>query len=245
MAKVRRFVVPTLEGVLSGSELVLPVAEARHIRVLRMKVGDELQLNDPLGRVAAATIANDAEGALRVKVTLIQAADSVAASPRLVIASAWPKGKRAGFMVEKCAELGVDALVPLRFERSVVSKDEESEGLARLRRIAAEASKQCGRASVMEIMPEHSLAQFLTERASKGLTLWLNPRAETDLNQRLQTGAGVHDLALVVGPEGGFTPDEEQQLTQLHIKAVRIAQHVLRIETAAISAAALCRTFLT
>ena len=244
MAKVRRFVVPTLEGVLSGSELVLPVAEARHIRVLRMKVGDELQLNDPLGRVAAATIANDAEGALRVKVTSIQAADSRAASPRLVIASAWPKGKRAGFMVEKCAELGVDALVPLRFERSVVSKDEESEGLARLRRIAAEASKQCGRASVMEIMPEHSLAQFLTERASKGLTLWLNPRAETNLNQQLQTG-GVQDLALIVGPEGGFTPEEEQQLTQLHIKAVRIAQHVLRIETAAISAAALCRTFLT
>ena len=244
MAKVRRFVVPTLAGVLSGSELVLPVAEARHIRVLRMKVGDELQLNDPLGRVAAATIANDAEGALRVKVTSIQAADSRAASPRLVIASAWPKGKRAGFMVEKCAELGVDALVPLRFERSVVSKDEESEGLARLRRIAAEASKQCGRASVMEIMPEHSLAQFLTERASKGLTLWLNPRAETNLNQQLQTG-GVQDLALIVGPEGGFTPEEEHQLTQLHIKAVRIAQHVLRIETAAISAAALCRTFLT
>lgn len=245
MAKVRRFVVPTLEGILPGSELVLPPSEARHVRVLRMRVGDELELNDPLGRVVAAILENDAEGQVRVRVFAIQAAEDHADAPRLTLACGWPKGKRAGFMVEKCAELGVDVLVPLQFERSVVSKDEESEGLARLRRIAGEASKQCGRASVMEIMPEKSLTQFLTERAGRGLTLYLNPRAECNLAQRLLAAPGVLDLALIVGPEGGIAPAEEQQMTALEIDGVRIARHILRIETAAIAASALSRTFLT
>lgn len=245
MAKLRRFTVDSLDGLAAGSELLLSAEESRHVRVLRLTPGTEFEALDGRGQCARAVIEADSEHGVRARIVAFEKAPPIARRVKLVLAIAWPKGKRAAVLVEKCAELGVDELVPIRFERGVVSKDDESEGLVRLRRIAAEASKQSGRDDIMSIAAEMTLPDFLTQSLSAGATLMLDPGAEEHLltaTANLQLYAG--SLSLVIGPEGGLTSAEIALAGGLGIDKVRLAVHVLRIETAAIAAGAICKALL-
>src|ERR1041385_4630808 len=124
MAKVGRFQVDSLEGKEPGVVVSLPENEAAHVRVLRLETGAEVELFDASGRAAKGALV---EGG--VKVHSVHAAQI--SNTRLVLATAWPKGKRSATMIEKCTELGLDVLIPMRYSRSVVTKDEEAEGLQR------------------------------------------------------------------------------------------------------------------
>lgn len=238
MAKLRRFAVPSLSGLATGATLELSADESHHVKTLRLQAGIEIELFDMQGRTARATIsAFDSHGIVRMR--LISAIESTSASGLSVtIGSAWPKGKRAAILVEKCAELGVRKLIPIRFERSAVQKDDESAGLVRLRRIAAEASKQSGRNTVMEITADMSLADFLA-RPENARTFLLDPRAQASISDCIDKAVS-EELAFIVGPEGGFTPQELLMLEAKKIPSVRLARNVLRIETAAIAIAAIC-----
>jgi len=257
MTRIRRFKVDSLAGAAPGERLALPPDEAKHARVLRLKPGAALELFDGLGHAWRATLSRDRTGALLVEQTaaaLRGSGDRIngvsVPAGRLVVATAWPKGKRAAFLVEKCTELGVARIVPLRCARSVVLKDPEAEGVARLRRIAAEAAKQAGRSDVPEIAPERSFADFVSEAAGRSCVILLDPRAERRLSEvlaeeraRWQAGApattsSAGPCVVLVGPEGGFTTEELQHADRCGVRRARLAPHVLRVETAALSACA-------
>jgi 16S rRNA (uracil1498-N3)-methyltransferase len=246
MARTRRFKVDSLAGATPGARLVLPPDEARHARVLRLKHGAALELFDGSGRAWRATLGEDAASAVLVEEAGAgprgsgEGTHSEPAAGGLVLATAWPKGKRAAFLIEKCTELGVARIVPLRCARSVVVKDPESQGLVRLRRIAAEAAKQAGRSDVPEIAPERSFQEFVSEAADRGCVVLLDPGAQRRLSDVLaeaSCGAGTSRVVLV-GPEGGFTAEELQHAERCGARCARLAPHILRIETAAISACA-------
>ena len=244
MAKVRRFSVGCLEGTGVGAEFALPSEEGRHLHVLRLKPGHEIELRDPQGRSVRAEIVEDSPSGVRVRVLSVELTLEKTVAVKLILGVAWPKGKRAAMLVEKCAELGVNEIVPIQFERGVVSKDDESEGLVRLRRIAAEASKQSRRDDVMSIGAEMTLRDFLTQ-FSDAKTLVLDPYADSNLVVEVQNMSETSQtLALLIGPEGGLTEGEIAQATQSGVSKVRMAAHVLRIETAAIAAAAICGAVL-
>jgi len=147
-------------------------------------------------------------------------------SRRITMAVAVPKGWRLDYMVEKIAELGAARLVPLRFARSVARV--EGPKLERLRRVATAASKQCGRATVLEIVPEERLAQF------QPCGEMLMGRAESD-ETILDVSLGS-EVTMVIGPEGGFTTEEEEALRNRGARSVRLGPSILRIETAALAA---------
>ena len=225
-----------------GDALPLPPDEVRHARVLRLNGGDEIELFDDAGRVAVAFLAS--AGELVARISAVRAAE-VRGAP-LTLAVAWPKGKRAALLVEKCVELGADCIIPVRFERSVVTKDEDSDGLARLRRIAMEAAKQCGRNHLPEITVERTLAEVLNEVQGGALVFVLDPHAQKWLPEALvaEDGRiGRVPMLFVVGPEGGFSPAEERSFDSL--VRVRVAENVLRVETAAMAACAIARAFLS
>lgn len=206
---MRRFHVPRL----AAGPIELDAAQSRHARlVLRLSVGDRVVLFDGSGREAPAALT-----ALGRRVTaLAEAPRDAGRDPavRLTIAGALPKGRRAAFMIEKLTELGVARFVPVAFERGA-----RLGGLARLRRVAVEASKQCGRATVMEIV----------ETDDWGSPLYV---ASPDAAEPPPKAS----CTIVIGPEGGLTAAEE---ARLNAKPVRLARAILRVETAAIAAAAL------
>ncbi|MBI3831239.1 MAG: 16S rRNA (uracil(1498)-N(3))-methyltransferase [Planctomycetes bacterium] len=232
----------------------LPADEAKHARVLRLKPGAEIELFDQSGRAWSAALSDDGAAAFLTEF-LAQISGSSAErtrTPRVILATAWPKGKRAAVLVEKCAELGVAEIVPLRCGRSVVVKDDESEGVERLRRIAAEAAKQSGRTEVPALSAERSLPQIVGEHAAVDLVAMLDPRALESLAELLareapaagDTGDSGRAIVLLVGPEGGFTREEEDIADQAGVRRARLGRHVLRIETACIAACAICAAVL-
>ena len=267
MSKLRRLRVQSLENLKPGEVFALPPAEAKHARVLRLKDGTAVEIADDMGRKARATLSISG-AATTARIVAIQnegpgsagfqpaneggqdaraprdegSQDGCAPRVRLKLAVAWPKGKRAALLVEKCCELGADQIMPVRYARSVVSKADGSAGLARLRRIAAAAAKQCGRAALPEITPEKELGAVLACEAPGAVAFVLEPSGQQWLPEVLAAqheALRVRPLLLFIGPEGGFAPEELEAFRRSNVPAVRIAPAVLRIETAALAACAI------
>ena len=173
---------------------------------------------------------------------------------RLDVAAPLPKGDRGQFLLEKLTELGVAAFVPLRTARSIVHPGETR--LAKLQRYVIEASKQCGRNVLMQVASVTPWQDYCIRKDAPSMRLVAHPgSADTlgavhspPLRELLDTerflGAAKacdtpsQELALAVGPEGGFT-QEEISLAQNHgWRAVSLGPRFLRIETAAIALAA-------
>src|SRR5205807_8112839 len=122
---------------------------------------------------------------------------------RLEVAAPLPKGDRAQFLIEKLTELGVTKYTPLRTSRSVVHPGAGKR--EKLERYVIEASKQCGRNMLMEIGPLTDWAAYAplpSLPARRAMAHFAGGKPEWP---------GGYDLALAVGPEGGFTDEEVEQ----------------------------------
>ena len=143
------------------------------------------------------------------------------------------------FLVEKCCELGVSRFVPMVTRRSVVDPlDRQENHLVRWRRIALEASKQCGRARLMEITAVLPFESALLTREQAGRMIASPAPGGPELAEfaaRLQPGQGV---TAFIGPEGGFAPEELASAAQSGCVAVSMGPRILRVETAAVALAA-------
>ena len=192
---------------------VLSPEESRHaLRALRLAPGDRVTVFDP--REAWSGEIESVAG--KVTVRLVERLP-VPALPRVVVAAAAPKGARLDWMIEKLAELGVEEFIPVRFARSVVEPGEGKR--KRLEKIVLAAAKQSG-APLMKISPEKSAAQLPADA-------WLASPGGTE---RPPSGGGL----VVVGPEGGLSPEEEARFS----RRFSLGPTILRIETAAVVAAA-------
>lgn len=213
----------------------LDPAQARHAReVLRLKSGDEIELFDDAGAVAKGTLIFDGSKDVAARVEHLEQAQS-ASTLQLIVASAVPKGERADWMVEKLSELGVAAFIPLATERSVV-KPEGRNKLERWMRIATESAKQSRRAGVMRVEELKSVAEVIRDRCP-ALHLSTAPRCQP--LQDLLVAHAPSPLTLLIGPEGGWTDAEIQLFAESKIPGAKLTATILRIETAAIAAAAI------
>lgn len=210
--------------------------EARHLaRVMRAAVGDSVELFDGRGGAwqAEVTRLGRQEVELAILATRLPAEPHAPAATTLTIAAALPKGDRQKWMVEKLTELGATRLVPLATTRSVAEATPSA--LARLRRQVLEACKQCGRNTLLEIAEPQSLAEVCDSHETGTLGLLTDPAGPAAGDLLTQPPTSI--LALI-GPEGGFTPEEQQRALDSGFKAVRLGPHILRVETAAVALAA-------
>ncbi|MDB5327137.1 MAG: Ribosomal small subunit methyltransferase [Phycisphaerales bacterium] len=211
--------------------LITPDAgEGHHLRdVLRVKIGESVEVFDAAGRRAAATIfATDPVVTLQVE-SLKE--ESLAAN--ITVASAVPKGDRAEWLVEKLSELGTSRFIPLRTARSVVHPEGKSK-TERWQRIAVESAKQCRRPGLLGIDPLTDLKRLLAT---------LNPAAAIYLSTRPDAEPIQSVLArqpaewLLIGPEGDWSPEEEKAFDARGLTAASLGPTILRVETAAMLAA--------
>ena len=218
--------------------VALDAAQLRHARqVLRLKDGDEVELFDNAGRTAAARVEVNAEGRFEVRASEVRQVNS-GASVTWRVAAAVPKGERADWMVEKLSELGCAAYTPLIAERSVV-QPKGSGKHDRWVRLATESAKQCRRAGVMRIGAPMSLDQALAETPQgAGWFLDTGPTA-VPIRRLLTAPLAMKHLSLFIGPEGGWTIGEVDRMLEARLVGVGLTRTTLRIETAALAAAAL------
>ena len=212
---------------LTAGTIPLDAEQSHHARaVLRLRVDDAVELFDRAGAVATGVITR-IEDVVMVRVERV---DRPAALSATTIAAAVPKGDRADWMIEKLSELGIARFVPLRTARSVVHP--EGAKLDRWKRIATESAKQCKRPGLMEIDPLTPLQEFICS---------IDPRTGVylaiDGDAPLPSIISGGQLAILVGPEGGWTPEEAQQMRDHGLTPARLGPTILRIETAAIVAA--------
>lgn len=214
----------------SGGGYFLEGDEARHLaRVRRVGPGETVELFDGRGLAVTARV----ETVARDRVELAAVGDPRAEAPaqcRLTLATAVPKGERFDWLVEKATELGVERLVPLVTERSVV--DPGAAKLARLRRAVIEACKQCGRNRLMELDPPTPWTT-MAARHDDGLRFLAQPGGAVPSSWPRTGSNGKATLA--VGPEGGFTDEEARVGDLAGWTIVSLGRTLLRIETAGLA----------
>jgi len=243
-AALRRF---ALAGPPAGGRAELLEGEVEHARrVLRLVAGDRLVGLDGQGAAWPLVVRRSDGREFQVECdgdAQVEPApgEDGARLPWIEVVCALPRGDRAEAMVDRLVQLGVAAIRPLTAERASPGARGESDRRAeRLERIAREACKQSGRLWWAEIHAPESLAALLARPARTELLL--DPLAPQTLFALVAATApaGTRDrpLRLWIGPEGGFSPGEEAALASVRAQRVRIAAHVLRIETAAEAAVA-------
>lgn len=210
-------------------------------RVRRVRAGETVTAADGDGRWRPYAVVGVRPGAVELHAQRAPVVEPQL-EPRLVVAFALTKGTKPDLAVQKLTELGVDGVTLLSTRRSVPRWDESraDAALARLRRIARDAAAQCRRARLPEIDGVLPVTEL---RGRPGLVVADPAGAELARVPEPPRGEWV----LVVGPEGGFDPDEAAALTSPAEDRdgparLRLGPHVLRAETAAIAGAAVLAT---
>lgn len=216
---------------LAPGEFTLSGADAHHLAaVRRFAPGDAVVLFNGDGAEYPAEVV--AVGKKQVTLTILRRDEVSREVPfPVVVASALPKGDRADYLIEKLVEVGATRFVPLVTERSVVIPKEST--VAKLERGVIEASKQCGRNVLMAVEPACKFAEFVRRTDLPPLRLALH--TSDGVAPPKPNPAGV---AFAVGPEGGFTPDEVADAASNGWRVASFGPRVLRVETAAVVAAA-------
>jgi len=230
-------------GLESGGVVELPAETASHIaRVLRGRVGDALTVFSGDGREFGAEIATVRGSRVTVSLGAPRAVDRE--SPLAVtLVQCVPRGDRMDFVVQKATELGVARIVPVLSGRSVVRLDAR-QGIAKLahwRAVAISACEQCGRNRLPTIDEPRPLLEYLGGAAGgDDLRLVLEPDAERGVAAGGTPRSAA--IAIAIGPEGGFEPDELEAFRVAGFLRVQLGPRVLRTETAAIAALAWLQT---
>jgi 16S rRNA (uracil1498-N3)-methyltransferase len=203
------------------------------LHVLRGRPGDSITLFDGSGDEFEGLIAETGRREVRVKVVSRRAVDRELPI-RLMLGVALPKGERQRFLVEKLVELGTSALIPLSALRSVAQPG--GSATDRLGRYVVEASKQCGRNRLMEILPARGFCDFLAAAPVRALRMVAHPSPSPQcLSDALSIGGEVW---AAIGPEGGFTSEEIEKARAANWRLVDLGPRILRVETAAVALAA-------
>lgn len=220
---------------IEGSALFIDGDDARHIaRSLRMAVGDIIEVSDGEGEDYSAKLTKIRDD--RVDADIIEKRHSPAESPVAVtLYMAYPKGDKLETVIQKSVELGCVRIVPFESSRCIKrpSSDKAEAKRTRLSRIALEAAKQSGRGIVPEIALPVSFREAIAEAARADLALFCyedeNARSIKDV---LEAADRVGTVSVMVGSEGGFSPDEAELARESGMITVGLGPRILRCETA-------------
>lgn len=210
------------DSLLGDGVMALPDEERHHLgRVLRLRDGEVVSVSDGAGGWRL-TVVRRSGGELLLEPSTDVARDERASVP-LTIATAIPKGDRLDWLVQKTTELGVDRLQLIDAERSVVRwrADRVDKQMTRLRRISNEAARQSRRTHLVDILAPVAAADILSRSA---------------VAEPGGRALDATDRYVAVGPEGGWTATELAMASE----TITMGDNVLRTETAAIAAVALC-----
>jgi 16S rRNA (uracil1498-N3)-methyltransferase len=218
---------------LSPGRRELPEGPSRYVaRVHRRGNGDALLLFDGAAGVEAdAQIVDTARTRVIVEIAGVRAAGA-RARRQVTLLQCLGKGDKMDAIVRDATELGATTLVPVESARTIVKLGERAATrVARWRKIAEEAARQCGRGDVLEVEEPAPIDRVIA-RAEEDVRLVLSPRAVEHAGASLRA-LGDESVALLIGPEGGLDDAEIERAVASGFRAVSLGSLVLRTETVA------------
>lgn len=228
---MRRFYVDPKE--ISGNNAVLAGNEARHITsVLRLQPGSSVEIFDGTGQVYQAEIEQVSAGNVSVRIVDRYQLQRNTPSP-VTLAQCLLKGKKMDLLVQKATELGVACFQPVA-GRYCENRGNRERQHKRWQRIMLEACKQCHRADPMVIQPTIKLTRLNAESFSRKIMPWEKEETSPLPFDIFTRSSGP--VCLLIGPEGGFHPDEVDWAYQQGFQIVSLGHLTLRAETAALAA---------
>ena len=229
-----RFYCP--QPLVSGATVDLPESVAHHLHVVRVQAGAALTLFDGRGGQYAATLLEIGKKRATASVDAFEPVE-VELPYSLTLAQGLPEGSKMDWIIEKAVELGVASVQPLAAQRSVVrlSGERAEKRHAHWQGVIVAASEQCGRNRLAHLAPVTDVNRWLGTPAA-GQRILFSPRASESLAG--WAARGPCEVTLLVGPEGGFSQEEERAAIAAGALPLSIGPRVLRTETAALAALA-------
>jgi len=224
--------------VLAGQELALPASVAHHVRVRRLAEGETVVVFDGRGGEIAGTLRF--EGKITTVLLGQHLAKEAELGGEITLIQALPSGDKMDWIIEKAVELGVRRLIPVAAQRSVLklSGPRLEKRLEHWRGIITAASEQCGRNQLMHLDAPQTLEQALTATAPEQRLL-CDPEAAHTLAEHIQASLKLEKkmdtLCLLIGPEGGWSPEEVAAATRQAVTKIKFGSRVLRTETAGVA----------
>jgi 16S rRNA (uracil1498-N3)-methyltransferase len=200
--------------------------EAHHaLRVKRLRTNETVELLDGSGTTARATLESPDPRRRTITVRVLASHHHPPVRPAVHVYAPAPKGAALEHMIDQLSQAGAASWTPLRTDHS----EREPRSLDRLRRVAIESAKQCGRPYLLDIRPPADLAAALR---SDALVLVADAAGSSP------EAVEADSIAVLIGPEGGWSDAERDRFAASGLRRLKLGPHVMRIETAAVVAAA-------
>jgi 16S rRNA (uracil1498-N3)-methyltransferase len=215
----------------AGATVVLDGPEGHHAAtVQRLDVGEHLVITDGNGTSADGTVTRTARDLLEIEID--QVVTTPPPQPRFVVVQALPKGERGELSVTTMTEVGADVIVPWAAARCVTKWDgaRGEKALAKWRTASRESAKQSRRSRFPEVTALATTGDVAERLRSAELAVVLHEEAVTPLGAAPLPEAG--DIVIVVGPEGGISPEELAAFEAAGAGSYRLGPTVLRTSTA-------------
>ena len=230
----RRFIVRDENIKESNGNMVISGEEVKHIQVLRFNVGDTVHINDAIYKIISMSRET-------VELEFIEKAQVLGVpNTNITLYIAFLKSDKMDFVVQKAVELGVSKIVPF-FSSNVIVKLDEKDRVKRqtkLQKIADEACKQCGRTDIVEVATFVNFKELETNFSSQDKVFFAYEASRESLRVEINDAKEKEfkNIGIVIGAEGGFTPNEAQELKEMpNVSVVGLGERILRAETAALN----------
>lgn len=253
---------------VENNVVIITGEDVKHIgSVLRAAPGDRLELSDGSGTDYDAVIERISKDSILARIAGSRR-NATEPPIDVILFQGIPKADKMDFIIQKCVELGVKRIVPVTTARTVVrfanGKDAEAKA-TRWRRIALEAAKQCDRGMIPEVSDpmgfsdavkyaadfdlklipyeeesQGSLGRLLGDFKKASGNAGSGPGAKANANADVNANADAsRTIAIFIGPEGGFTPEEVEKAVKGGFASVTLGPRILRTETAGLAAIAI------
>ncbi len=235
-----------------GEFFSLSASDTQHLKkVLRVKLGEKFQVLLPNGQLALACLKENtpANQPKKIQGCILEYLEK--RNPTMLplhIAIGLIRWQRLEWLVEKLTELGVASLslILSQYTRPFQNKELINSKINKLESISKETLKQCERSLPMKINPPLALKDFLETKQTPNIVKWVF--LERKVNLARFSHQAIHDskqYLLLIGPEGGFSSEETQQILEKNFTAYQLGENILRSETAAIYATSILHSFLS
>ena len=223
----------------------LPAELLHHLRVRRISEGEVIAIFDSQGQIASATLVRLGNKSGELAIAGVQKDTQIEPSYGITLAQGLAGGDKMDWVIEKAVETGARSIAPLQCERSVIKLHRSSDAeraqkrLVHWRGITQAACEQCERTVLPLVEPIETIADYLSKASEEHLKDTRKLIFCTGDHPSLAatiTPLPAQDVILLIGPEGGFSPEEIALAIKAGFQAVSLGKRILRTETAGIAA---------
>lgn len=242
---MHRFYCPNTDFSPAKISIINP-GEIHHLtRVLRLSRGDTIEIFNGQGDEVTGVI--ESISSIEVQVSVRERRSRKNTSAVITLACAVPKKAKFEWIIEKCTELGVDEIIPVRTARTevIIKEDRMERKGSRYQTVAVNAAKQSARTTVPVVHPQRSFMDVVGsfDESSLRVIFALTGNRKT-LKDVLPNAKEFHRIVYLIGPEGDFTPQELDAAVKAGFIPVTLGDTTLKVDTAAIMAVGFTRLFL-